>query len=140
MSSKWIVYENHIAIDNGDEILHPEAKEIFEFLTENEETDYSSPVTDLPDIRFSKVGAPLKCELISNDKGHIFLELYTLRKNKKCMVDMVQGYIMDHSYSEGEWFYLTGDIETIQEMLKKANIISSGEISVGQYIDLIKQD
>ncbi len=140
MSGKWIVYENHIAIDNGDEILHPEAKEIFEFMTANGEAAFSSPSRDLPDVRFAKVGAPIKCELISDEKGKIFVELYALRKGKKCTVDMIQGYIMDHSYDEGEWFYLTGDIEAIQEMLRKANILSAGEIGVGQYIDLIKQD
>lgn len=140
MGAKWIIYENHIAIETNDEVLHPEAREIFELLSEEKKTDFTSPVDDLPEIHFSKVGSPIKCEVYSTEDGKICLELYTVRKGRNCKIDMIQGHIIDHCIMDGEWFYLNGDIETIQNKLESAGICISGFISLGQYIDLLKLD
>ena len=139
MSLKWIVFDNHIAIDSGDEILHPDAKEIFSILTDEENTGFGSPAHDMADIRFSKIGAQLKCEL--NDyNGNIKLDLYAVKKGKRCPIDMIQGHIIDHAVLDSEWFYIIGDIQSLQDMFEKAGITGTGIISIGQYIDLLKQD
>jgi SNF2 family DNA or RNA helicase len=141
MGSKWIIDKHHIAIDTGDEIYHPSAEEIYSFLGDDEENlDFPSLLTDLKSLHFSKVGSPIKCELYSGEDNSIVLELYALRKNHKWSVDMIDGHIVDHCVSDREWFYINGDIGTLQGLLANASIQKCGEISIGQYIDLMKQE
>ena len=72
MKYRWIVYEHHIAIDASDEILHPNADEIFEFVAgDNKEISAENPTIALNTLRFSKIGSPLKCELFSDDNGRL---------------------------------------------------------------------
>ena len=61
MNSKWVIDGHHIAIEEGDEILHPDANEIYEFIAgDTENAEYPSPVDELAFLKFSKVGSPLK--------------------------------------------------------------------------------
>ena len=141
MQYRWIVYEHHIAIDAGDEILHPNADEIFAFVAgDNTEIGAENPTIALNALRFSKIGSPLKCELFSDVKGNICLELYALRKNRRFNVDMIEGQIIDHCVSDHEWFYLNGDIEALETLFKNAGIKECGIINTGQYLQLMKQE
>ena len=141
MKYRWIVYEHHIAIDASDEILHPNADEIFEFVAgDNKEISAENPTIALNSLRFSKIGSPIKCELYSDDDGKLFLNLYTFRKNHKYSVDMIEGQIIDHCVSDREWFYLNGDIDTLETLFANAGIKECGVINTGQYIQLMKQE
>jgi len=141
MIGKWIVYEHHIAIEDEKEILHPDAEEVYAFLSgDNPDEGIPNPAEAIRELRFSKVGSPVKCDIVSMPEGVIRVELYAIRKNKKWPVDMMNGHIIDHCVGDNEWFYLTGDIAALQDILSKAGIDHTGEITVGQYIDLIKQD
>ncbi len=141
MNSKWVIDGHHIAIEEGDEILHPDANEIYEFIVGGAKNiEYPCPVDELSCLKFSKVGSPLKCDIVPLDAGGISVKLYAVRKKQEWPVDMIEGHIIDHSVTEDEWFYLTGDIDTIQEILNNAGIKTTGEISIGQYIDLMKQE
>lgn len=141
MGARWFVTGHHIAIDDGNDILHPDAKEIYDFITGSvDSSEYKSPVDELQFLKFSKIGSPVNCDIVTSDNGGIAIKLYALRKKEKCPVDMVDGQIIDHCVSNNEWFYLTGDVSSIQEILYKAGITTTGEISIGQYIDLIKQE
>ena len=141
MNSKWVIDGHHIAIEEGDEILHPDANEIYEFIAgDTENAEYPSPVDELAFLKFSKVGSPLKCDIVPSDNGGISVKLYAVRKKQEWPVDMIEGHIVDHSVTGDEWFYLTGDIEAIQELLNNAGITTAGEINIGQYVDLMKQE
>ena len=141
MKYRWIVYEHHIAIDASDEILHPNADEIFEFVAgDNKEISAENPTIALNTLRFSKIGSPIKCELYSDEDGKLFLSLYTFRKNHKYSVDMIEGQIIDHCVSDREWFYLNGDIDTLETLFANAGIKECGVINTGQYIQLMKQE
>lgn len=141
MKSKWIIYDNHIAIDAGDEILHPNAEEVYLFLSgDNPDIDVENPITEMSEIHFSQIGSPLKCEMISLDTNEIGIEIYALRKNEKVPVDMIKGHIIDHCVTETEWFYLIGGVDALQTLLFNAGIDKTGTINVGQYINLIKQE
>ena len=141
MKYRWIVYEHHIAIDAGEEILHPNADEIFSFVAGDiTEINAENPTIALNSLRFSKIGSPLKCELFSDDNGRLYLELYTLRKNYKYNVDMIEGHIIDHCVSDREWFYLSGDIDTLETLFVNAGIKECGVINTGQYMQLMKQE
>lgn len=141
MNSKWVIDNHHIAIEEGNEILHPDANEIYEFIAgEGTDMQYTSPVDELSFLKFSKIGSPLRCDIIPAGNGGIAIKLYAIRKKQECPVDMIEGHIIDHCVYDNEWFYLTGDIESIQDILCNAGISTAGEISIGQYIDLMKQE
>ena len=141
MQNRWIIYDHHIAIDAGDEILHPNADEIFTFVAgDNIETGVENPIMALNSLHFSKIGSPLKCEVLSDKEGRLFLELYTVRKKYKYSVDMIQGQIIDQCVGDREWFYLNGDINTLENLFANAGIKECGPINIGQYLQLIKQE
>lgn len=137
---EWVVTDHHIAIESGNEILHPNAEEVFSFVANDpNESQIPNPIDQLPELHFSKIGAPIKCELESY-KEKIWLSIYALRKGKRCPVDVIEGKIIDHAVTDGEWFYINGDIESLQNKLNVAGILSCGEVNIGQYIDLIRQE
>ncbi len=141
MNYKWIVDGHHIALENKDEILHPNANEIFAFVSGDDESlSIPDPIETLKELRFSKIGSPIKCEILTTEKYPYYLSLYAIRKNKKWPVDIIEGQIIDHCVSNNEWFYINGDIETLQNYFSNANIKTSGPLNIAQYIDLIKQD
>ena len=140
MSYKWTILQNHLAIDSGTEIMHPSADEIYS-LMDGEEVDgieIGNPEDAISEIRFSRIGSPVRCNVESNDSGEIQLEVYSVRKNKKVNIDVVDGYVIDHGYVDNEWFYLTGDCQALSEALQKAEIKASGTINVKQYLSLVK--
>ena len=140
MLYRWIVYDHHLAIEAEQEILHPSAEEIYSFLSDgNDSTDVPNPVEQLNEISFSRFGSPLKCELNSGEGNQIVISLYAVRKNQKVPVDMISGVIIDQVVFDNEWFYLNDDFEELQQILCNAEISKSGVISIGQYIDLLKQ-
>ena len=141
MQYKWIVCNHHIALDGGTEILHPSADEIYEFVAgENPDISAENPVTAMNSLHFSRIGAPVKCEVNSKDDGTLILDLYTVRKHQKVPVDMIEGTIVDHCVFDGEWFYVNGDLEALEKLFENAGISGTGRINTGQYIQLMKQE
>ncbi len=141
MQYKWIIYDNHIAIDAGDEIFHPSADEVYQFVSgEASNFDLPSPIEQLRNLRFSTIGSPLKCEVFSSNDNNIFLDIYTIRKNQRGHIDVINGQIIDHSVLNNEWFYINDDVETLQTKLALADIKECGKITVGQYLNLVKQE
>ena len=140
MQGKWIIYDHHIAIDDGNHIFHPNASEVYECISQADNCKFPDLLTDIPNIRFSKIGSSIKCCISSNNVGDIMLEVYVIRKNVKHPVDIIEGCIIDHLIIDNEWFYLSGDIEGIQNALNDASITNSGIINVSQYIELIRRE
>lgn len=140
MQGKWIIYDHHIAIDDGNHILHPNASEVYECISQAGDSNYPDLLTDIPDIRFSKIGSQIKCCISSNNEGDIILDVFVIRKNTKHPVDIISGCIIDHLFIDNEWIYLTGDIEGVQNALMDASITNSGIINVSQYIELIRRE
>lgn len=140
MEYRWIKIEHHIALEGKDEILHPTAEEVFSFVTgENTEYSVENPMNAFANLHFSKIGAPAKCDVYSDD-GVIIIDIYAIRKNKKCKLDVVEGHIIDHCITEKEWFYISNDVSSLEILLKNAGIKESGPISLGQYIGLLRQE
>ena len=141
MKSRWIIFDHHIALETDEEIFHPNADEVYEFVNgESKEINAANPIVELSKLHFSKIGSPIKCEIISNENNEIILSLFAVRKNCRYPVDMLQGQIIDHGVSEDEWFYINGDIDALQKVLSSAGIEECGRISVGQYINILKQE
>ena len=141
MRNKWIITDHHIAIRNGNTIFHPNASEIFDCMSgDGFDCHFSNPTEELDNIRFSKVGSAIRCKITSNDKNEIIINLYVIRKNKECLVDAVRGAVIDHALSNNEWFYINGDVDRINELFHNAGIQSCGQISIGQYIELLREE
>lgn len=141
MAYKWGIFDHHLAIEDDAEFIHPKADEIYRLLDGEiiEDILIHNPEKDLPDIRFSRVGAPVKCKVYVEEKGkHIILSIYALRKKSPVPVDVIEGHIIDHCLVNGEWFYLTGDLPTVEKWLTEAGIESNGPITIQQYLILRK--
>lgn len=142
MNGKWTVSDNHIALIYDNQLLHPNAEEIY-MVIDNEGESF---VADIPckrikdafeNVHFSKIGAPIKCQL-DNEGDRIVMSLYTIRKGKKVYIDMLEGEIIDQCISNDEWFYVSGSIQELSEVLKKANIEKNGLITSSQYVEIIR--
>lgn len=141
MRYKWILYDHHIAIETDTEVLHPNADEVYSFVSgDGVVSDVPDPVEELKNLHFSRIGSPVKCEIFSTDTSPAVLSLYALRKNQKWPVDMIGGQIIDHCVTDREWFYINGDVENLELLFANAGITETGELSIGQYIDLVKQE
>lgn len=138
MEGKWIIYNNHIAIEREGDILHPNAREVFLLLAGETIENLSNPAEELTNLHFSKIGSSLKCQLFLNENEEICIDVYAIRKKEYCKIDVVEGQILDHGVCKDEWFYVNNDIEGIQELFKFAQISNTGVISIGQYLDLMK--
>jgi len=141
MPYEWIVNEHHLAIQAENEIIHPNASEIYSFMADEivDGISVENPKNSFPNFRFSKVGSPIKCR-VRMDAGVLVLEVYALRKNDSVSVDCINGTIIDHRIQDDEWFYLIGDCQTISERLKQARIECSGRISIQQYLALRSEE
>lgn len=134
---KWIISNHHIAIEAEDEILHPDAEELFSLITDREYNSLSSPEESFKSIRFSKIGSPVQCELYLDEKNQIILSLYAVRRKRKWQVDMIQGKIIDHAVTDHEWFYLNNDLENLEEVFREAGVTEPGPINTRQYLKLL---
>ena len=139
MTHEWIIYQNHLAIDGGDNaVLHPSAEEIYS-LIDGEIVDgiqTGNPADIFPHLRFSRRGSPVQCEVTTSEDGILHLSVFTVRKKTRISVDLVDGNVIDHCVSDTEWFFLTGDCQYFTDALVQAGIKDNGEISVPQYLSL----
>ena len=142
MKGKWLIEHNHIALSVDGEILHPNADELYLALSDDKESfvsgiDCISLREAFPNMRYSKVGSDIRCEL-KNDKDTIILELYCDRKGCRVPVDVIQGQIVDQCILNDEWFYVTGSTKEIEELFASAGIANCGIITVSQYVELLR--
>lgn len=142
ITGKWIVYDHHIAFDTGDEVLHPDADEVYSFIEKDgcDTSELPSPINQLEKLRFSRIGSPVKCNVYSDDDGKIHIYLFASRKGNEIPVDMIDGQIINQCVTDGEWFYINNDYTFLSQLFAAAGIKSTGEISIGQYLSLIKQE
>lgn len=142
MDGHWIIKDHHLALKTDNGIYHPSAKEVYSALSGGNIHDICclSPQDEINEIRFSKLGSKICLELSNNTSGEILLNLYSLRRSIKVQIDIVDGIIVDHCVNDGSWFFLTGNVEEIQEMLSGAHVTHSGIVSIQQYLKLVEQD
>lgn len=145
MKASWIIQNNHIALECGNKILHPSASDIYSMLADKTIRLFNNSIecnilSDLPNIRFSKIGVPIQAKLSNTEDGFIKLNLFANRRGQLVNVDMVDGTIIDHCVTGSTWFYLSGNVSILQELLLKAKIGNCGTISFGQYLTLVESE
>ena len=140
MTPRWIRFNNHLALEYDDKIVHPSSSDIYSLVFDNDcNLNYPNLSEQFPDLHFSKIGSPLKCE-ISIINGHINLQLFAKRINQSIKIDMVNGHIIDHALTSTEWFYINNDYSLLESMFEHSKIKECGSITINQYIGLIRQE
>ena len=141
MKANWIICDNHLALKEGNSIYHLSASEVYSFCSKNRinEIECENPFVELPNVRFSKIGAAAKIRLTSGIEGDIYFNVYTIRKGKFITVDIVNGLLIDQCMCDNTWFYITETSSIIQEIITKSGIVSSGRINLKQYLSVIEQ-
>lgn len=143
MEFSWTIKNNHIALMRGSTIVHPNAEEVFSLLDETGYTELSGitipPIRDaLRDVYFSSVGIPIKCSIVNGSENTIALKLYCLKSGKEIPVDIADGFIVDHCIFNNTWFYVNGNVEGLNNAFSKLEIKNINNISVKQFIGLIR--
>lgn len=142
--ARWIVSGNHIALSCNGELLHPDAKEVWELISGKgtPETDglaWGTPEEDIPGITFSGIGCSLCIRLESDKKGNIALSLIALHGRKEMPADILNGHIIDHCISDSRWYYFSGNVSDAQKLIDESSVTSSGKICIRQYLKLLGQ-
>ena len=80
MKASWIIYNNHLALQDGKNVYHPNASDIYELLSKDEserkfDISCENPTKDLPNIRFSKIGSSIHIKLTNNEYGEIICNI-----------------------------------------------------------------
>ncbi len=142
MKTRWLIKDNHLALEVDDHVIHPSAKDIYSALSGDgiKNIPCLNPKEECPDLRFSKFGTGITVDLVNGDDGAIRLDIFALRNGTKVPVDIVDGHIIDHCVSDGVWFYLSGNVVDIQDTLVSCGVTSSGQISMRQYLKLVEHD
>ena len=145
MDATWKIIDHHLALECNGNLLHPSAEKIYAVLSEDgtahiDGVSCLSPIKELPDIRFSKVGSPVEVLLENDEAGKIYLRIIAKRRGNSVPVDIVKGNVIDHCVIDGTWFFLQGKIGDIQEIVSSVGILSDGEISIRQYVKLLELD
>ena len=145
MKASWIIYSHHLALQDGKNVFHPSASDIYNLLSKDESKNEfnincGNPQLDLPDIRFSKIGSSIHIKLTNNNCGEIICNIEAQRKDTFVPVDIIEGTIIDQCVYNNTWFYLTGNNLQVQDLLDSAGIKENGRISIRQYLNLIEKE
>lgn len=144
MKASWIIYSHHLALQDGKNVFHPSASDIYNLLSNDESNNEfniscGNPQLDLPDIRFSKIGSSIHIKL-TNNNGEIICNIEAQRKDTFVPVDIIEGTIIDQCVFNNTWFYLSGNNLQVQDLLDSAGIKENGRISIRQYLNLIEKE
>lgn len=129
MSGIWKI-EKNLIIDGKN--YYPDAKEIFAAVGND-----ASILQN--EIRFSKIGLPLFCN-INTDGEKILLKIFTKKGNNEYPVYIKNGKIIDYIIINNTWHFINANLIEINDLLKRADIEVTGEITLKQYLLLIKSD
>lgn len=142
MEGHWITYQHHLALEVDGTIIHPSAKEMYTSFSGETVQGISCPKPQekLTGIRFSKFGSEILVSLTNSVEKTIQISFFANRRGSIVPIDVIDGIIIDHCIYNGTWFYLSGNVEEMQDVIQKCGIVSSGSISIRQYLKLVECD
>ncbi len=130
---------------SGDETFLPEAKILYSIINSTEGIvsvdgrECNNIKATFPAIRFSKLGSPIQCRF-SSKSGHINCSVYVTRRQQEIPLDYSDNKIVDNCVYNNEWFYVTGDLVSLQKSLSSAGISGQGKVSMAEYLKVIKDN
>lgn len=138
----WLIQDGRLCINVSEEIIVPSAEDIFHLLNGEDGAlnpliqSAGDPRRDLPQLRFSFLGAPLKCILFSDEVGHLNLTLSASKRGTTVEIGLIDGRVIDQCVIDNTWYQVTGNVFAVEEALAGAGISSTGRISLKQYVKL----
>lgn len=140
MSNTWRISDGILQYASGEQFQTPSAVELFSALSSSSGTNptWADEISAaFPSIRFSKISSQVHGRFwFENEKVHF--ELLTKRRGKSISISFPNGFA-DHYVYDNTWFYLSNVTPALQECLYKWTSPTSSVISVGQYVNLLKQ-
>ncbi|HWQ96705.1 MAG TPA: DEAD/DEAH box helicase [Negativicutes bacterium] len=140
MLVKWIIDDNHLALQRGGEREQLTAAVLLDYLSGDKRFD-DEDITDLNprELFVAKVGIPLKAEICQlSQAASINFSLYVIHRGVRISVDIRNGAVIDHGINNNTWFYITGPIEELNDFLRLAKITQTGDLRLHQYLDLVR--
>lgn len=132
----WIRSGNHIAIQEGDQIAHLEAIDVYDAIQSDdfvfENIHEGSLKSAFPELDFSPVSYTIKIVLKSTDNN--IIASFCVGNIK---ADFVHGELLDQIIDGDSWHYIDNSDE-VKKILKGTKITDNGIISVPSYMTLIK--
>lgn len=132
----WERVMNHIAIRDGRRIAHLEAVDVYTAMQENGflfgDCRLGSPEEAFPELCFSPVSRTAFIRLRSAE-NRILLSVQV----GDVPADFVNGIMLDQIIEGDEWHYIA-NADEIREIMKSAGLSGNGEISLSQYVKLIR--
>lgn len=140
MEGSWFIKGHHLAVKSGGNEYHPTAQEIYSAMDGLGINGIScgSPSDKLSGLRYSKFGSEVSVRLKNDANGKISIEIYAVRRGDEIPIDVIDGRIIDQCVYNGTWFYLSGNVQEVQDVLEYANVKHTGIISMRQYLKLVE--
>lgn len=140
MSNVWRIANGILQYSSGGEFQTPSASEIFSAIASSNATNANwmeEIAASFPTLRFSKISSQVHGHFwFENEK--INFELLTKRRGQNVTV-VFDSIIADHYVFDNTWFYLSNITPELQDCLNKWTSPTVTTISVGQYVNLLKQ-
>ena len=138
MVGHWIIKKNQLRFceENGTEII-PDASTVLNSLN-GDNSDYPSPLSDFPELRFSSIAAEVFLRISFDDENNDILVLPSARRGKnEYDLDISFEDLRDQVVFDNTWRYIS-NFEDLSPLLSDAGISSFGTITLQQYL-AIKQ-
>jgi SNF2 family DNA or RNA helicase len=138
MALKWIVDDNHIALERDGVLEQLSAALLWEHLSDSfpQDEDYSG--IKFSELSAAKIGTPMKAELLhEQDSNTIIFSLFAIRQGTRIPIDIRDNFIVDHGVHNNTIFYINGPIDDMSEVLQTVQISNSGNITLHQYLQLV---
>ena len=137
MSNIWRIFDGVLQYSSNGQFKTPSATEIFSLFSSDGADWMAEMSAAFPQIRFSKISSKVYGHFwFENEK--INFELLTKRRGQSITISFANG-LSDHYVYDNTWFYLSNITPELQDCLSKWTSQASSVISVGQYVNLLKQ-
>lgn len=141
MSNTWIISGNVLRYTiNGDAYITPSAEDIFSSiaLSNANTSHWSAEITEaFPSLRFSKISSKLQAHFWFAE-DHINVEFITRRRGVNISI-LPSADFPDHYVHNNTWFYLSNITQELKTCITKWTTPGTTVITVGQYVNLLKE-
>lgn len=137
MSNIWRIFDSVLQYSSNGQFQIPSAAEIFSSFSSEGANWMEEISAALPQIRFSKISNKVYGHFwFENEK--INFELLTKRRGQSISIPFANG-LADHYIHDNTWFYLSNITAELRDCLSQWTSPATSKISVGQYVNLLKQ-
>lgn len=141
MSNTWIISGNVLRYTiNGDTCITPSAEDIFSSiaLSNSNTSHWSAEITEaFPSLRFSKISSKLQAHFWFAE-DHVNVEFITRRRGINISI-LPSADFPDHYVHNNTWFYLSNITQELKTCITKWTTPGTAVITVGQYVNLLKE-